>query len=120
MGDIHGQIYDLLKFYRKLDRESNLLFLGDYVDRGVFSVEVMLFLLALKVERPHKVFLLRGNHECRAMAEFFTFRDECVQKYDIQVYEAFVELFDLLPLACLLEQEYFCLHGGLSPEIGDI
>ena len=67
VGDIHGQYYDFLKILTKIgDVEENLsgniLFLGDYVDRGLNSVEVMTFVMALKVNYPKNVFLLRGNH----------------------------------------------------------
>lgn len=70
IGDIHGQYYDLHHILRLIDRlhELNHVFLGDYVDRGMFSVEVILLLYAIKLNYPKSVFLLRGNHECRQMA----------------------------------------------------
>lgn len=53
---------------------TNLLFLGDYVDRGIYSLEVCVFLFCLKINFPNAVIMLRGNHESRAMTEHFTFR----------------------------------------------
>lgn len=84
VGDIHGQYYDLMHMIEKLGdpQHLNYVFLGDYVDRGIYSVECMILLFALKVAHPGSVFLMRGNHESRNMAEYFTFREETLEKYD--------------------------------------
>jgi serine/threonine-protein phosphatase 2B catalytic subunit len=60
----------------------NYLFLGDYVDRGIFGIEVCLLLFAIKLNCPKNVVLLRGNHESRNMTESFTFREEVLNRYD--------------------------------------
>jgi serine/threonine-protein phosphatase 2B catalytic subunit len=65
----------------------NYVFLGDYVDRGIFSLECVTLLFAMKVANPQNVFLLRGNHESRSMTEYFTFREEVLDKYDNEVYD---------------------------------
>jgi len=56
IGDIHGQYYDMVHFFNKiLDKDFpkfNLLFLGDYVDRGAHGLEVMIYVLALKINYP--------------------------------------------------------------------
>lgn len=119
-GDIHGQFYDLLELFRIGGRipETTYLFMGDYVDRGLYSVEVASLLLALKVRYPTRVHLLRGNHESRQITQIYGFYDECLRKYgNASVWKAFTDVFDCLPLTGVVENSIFCLHGGLSPNL---
>lgn len=100
--------------------DINYLFLGDYVDRGIYGVEVMLLLLSIKLNFPNRVVLLRGNHESRNMTENFTFREEAINRYDIEIYNLFMEVFDSLPLACIVDGKYFGMHGGISPTLSKL
>jgi len=94
--------------------------MGDYVDRGIFSMEVVILLFSLKINYPSSLVLLRGNHECRNMTQHFTFREEAIKKYDEDVYKLVMEVFDALPLAAIVNKKYFAVHGGISPDLKKI
>lgn len=121
IGDLHGNLHDLLIYEKTIWKlgpyfnSSNFLFLGDYVDRGDYSVEVILYLLCLKLLVPDRIFMLRGNHECRSLQKEFTFYTECCNKFGArgeEVWEVFNSVFDVMPLCGVIDESIFCAHGG--------
>lgn len=121
-GDLHGQYNDLIRVLQAggFDESKKYLFLGDYVDRGDKSLEVVCLLFAMKMRFPQNIFMLRGNHESPEMTEAFGFMDECQAKVGDQMIPFFLDAFDCLPIAALVGGRIFCVHGGLSPTMQDV
>ena len=134
-GDIHGNLEDLHFFSDNIWRlgmsltAGNFLFLGDYVDRGLSCLETVAYLLAMKQQLPSKVFLLRGNHETRDVngwEEHYGERSfiwQCRNRFGddlgYRVWEACNSVFDRLPLAAVIDQDIFCVHGGIPRPVSN-
>nr|XP_009770255.1 PREDICTED: serine/threonine-protein phosphatase BSL3 isoform X3 [Nicotiana sylvestris] len=131
-GDLHGQFGDLMRLFDEYGSPStagdisyiDYLFLGDYVDRGQHSLETITLLLALKVEYPLNVHLIRGNHEASDINALFGFRIECIERMGerdgIWAWHRFNRLFNWLPLAALIEKKIICMHGGIGRSINHV
>lgn len=88
------------------------------MDRGLFSVETISLLTCLKLRYPDRVQLIRGNHESRAVTQTYGFYTECTRKYGSpNVWTYFTDMFDFLTLSTVIDDQIFCVHGGLSPSV---
>mmetsp|Transcript_7183 Transcript_7183/g.10507 ORF Transcript_7183/g.10507 Transcript_7183/m.10507 type:complete len:511 (+) Transcript_7183:198-1730(+) len=115
-GDTHGQFYDVLTIFKMNGYPSATnpyLFNGDFVDRGSFSIEVILTFLLFKMACPECIYLTRGNHETKNMNRIYGFEGEAKAKYDDKIFELFLEVFCHLPLAAVIENKVFVTHGGI-------
>lgn len=138
-GDTHGQYSDLLRLFEMggFPDDKSYLFLGDYVDRAMQSIETICLLFAYKIKYPNRMFLLRGNHECASINRIYGesynsvptlswveytdtrtgFYDECKRRYSVKLWRTFGDCFNCMPVAAVVANKIFCTHGGLSPDL---
>jgi serine/threonine-protein phosphatase 2A catalytic subunit len=117
VGSFFSAQHDLSELFRigGNSPDTNYLFMGDYVDRGYYSVETVTLLVALKLRYRDRVTILRGNHESRQITQVYGFYDECLRKYgNANVWRFFTDLFDFLPLTALIDNQVGLLSFGLS------
>lgn len=122
VGDTHGQYDDFALIFQSAElgdypsADNQFVFNGDMVDRGPKAVEILMVLLFAKLLCPNSVHILRGNHETVSMSTNFGFQKEVMRKYDYTVLDKFTEFFDTLPVAAVVENSAFVVHGGIGPQ----
>lgn len=120
VGDTHGQYNDFAQIFKSKTiggyptERNQFVFNGDIVDRGPKAVEILMVLLFAKLLCPSSVHILRGNHESKECTQCFGFEGEVLIKYDREVYDKFLELFNALPIAAVVEKSVFVVHGGIG------
>jgi diadenosine tetraphosphatase ApaH/serine/threonine PP2A family protein phosphatase len=136
-GDIHGQYIDLMRFFDLWRSPTDInnggdidsydyLFLGDYVDRGLRSLETICLLMALKIKFPSQIHLLRGNHEDIAINSMFGFAEECADRLNEDIedpnsaFKIINAFFDCLPLAAVIDKSALCIHGGIGSSLHSV
>ncbi len=130
VGDLHGDLQSLKTilegsgFVAKLEKSpgSCMVSLGDYVDRGPQSAEVLYVLLSLKLAFPRQIILLRGNHE--GPKDLLAYPHDLPMQLQYRfpsdwqtIYERLFQLFDLLYLGVYVEKRFLMVHGGVSTKI---
>lgn len=121
VGDLHGNLRDLLRIFSLTSSPalSKFIFLGDYIDRGEFSVEVMIILLVAIVNFPQNVIMLRGNHEINSINSKYGFHEQLLKIYgpESKLFEKFNNFFSFLSLSAIIDNKILCLHGGICPNL---
>ena len=118
-GDTHGQFYDVMHIFNlngKPSPSNPYVFNGDFVDRGSWSLEVILTFFAYKCLYPDDMYMTRGNHESKTMNRIYGFEGEVKHKVDEPVMNLFSEVFCALPLGYIINDKVFIVHGGLFSE----
>ena len=115
------ELKDIFKICGNIS-ETKYLFLGDYVGRGWNGLSTFILLILYLIKYPNNLVFLRGNHDSRTFSRMYGLYNECLQKYSNKyeaedIYNMINELFDLLQLAAIVDNKYFCIHGGLSPDL---
>ncbi len=120
IGDIHGNLPALIKIKKKIDdiKPELILFLGDIVDRGLYQLECLCYILSLKISEPTRYYILKGNHETFEMNQYYGFLEVFLNKFgNVERINYLLELYDSLPICAIINKKIFCVHGGIPQNI---
>ena len=122
VGDLHGDLDSALaaRDYFLKSKDYSMIFLGDYGDRGPAQVETFNLVMALALQFPDRVVMLRGNHESDEVATRYGFYMDISRKYSHSMYEHYLNVFAVLPLAGLSSNGIFCCHGGIPESVTNL
>ena len=136
-GNIHGVYDDLMRYFESFGNPSDdnqmgdinvmqYIFLGDFCDRGLYSLEVILLLFSLKIKYPDFIYLIRGHHEDKNINEKYGLGDECQERlYDdiknpLSIFSNINKAFDYLPFGVLVDNNILLIHGGIGSSINSL
>ena len=121
VGDTHGDLKSArTPAERSLKKDIPIVYLGDYVDRGEKQLENLAYVLSLKIQRPNKVILLRGNHETESMNRRYGFLKVVNSTYSNSLYRKIVRLYEMMPVAAVLDERSFLAHGGIPKDVNSL
>ncbi|TGZ69059.1 hypothetical protein CRM22_003936 [Opisthorchis felineus] len=119
VGDLFGQHDNLVEIFEQLGSpaKQRYLFLGNFVDRGGQSVELISLLFVYKLLYPYNVYLIRGNHECKYVSTYYGLLWECWQRQFVGAWKAIMKAFECLPAVAIIDKGVFCTHSGILKDI---
>ena len=122
VGDLHGEFESILRVQKLMAKYKThtFVFLGDYADRGPAQIETINLVMALALEYPERVHLLRGNHESDKVAQKYGFYAEVTSKLSFDAYNKYLEVFQVLPMAAYNSDGVFACHGGIPEGVSSI
>ncbi len=123
IGDLHGDLKSLMRLVEiiKPENPKYVIFLGDIVDRGLYQLECLILVLALKIKDSNKFYLLRGNHETLEVNKNYGFFQDFLKRFkDPKKFNQVEAIYNALPYCVLVNESILCLHGGIPEDINAI
>ena len=122
VGDLHGEFDSILSVQKLLSKYKThtFVFLGDYADRGPAQIETINLVMALALNEPERILMLRGNHESDKVAQKYGFYTEVTRTFSFDVYSKYLEVFQVLPMAVYNSEGVFACHGGIPEGVSSI